>query len=237
MQEAFTTKPRVLILDVYETLLDMSDVEKKVNHLFDSSKGYMLWFEMFMQYCFVDNSIRQFHAFGEIAKATMAMTAQKLGRNIEEGELGYVMELLKHLPVHENVQEGLSALNDHGFRIAALTNSPEDVVCERMERTGLISYFENVLSAEQIKKYKPLPEVYEWAAKKLDVPCQEAIMVSAHGWDIAGAAAAGMQTAFMNQGKRMYYPLAPKPNLVCQSLLDLAQQLTTMVNEEQMDVQ
>lgn len=225
-------KPQVLILDVYETLLDMSDVERKINNIFDSSKGYTLWFELFMQYCFVDNCIRQFHSFADIARASMEMIAQKLGRTIQGGEIDYVMEMLKHLPVHENVQEGLSLLNDHGFRITALTNSPQNTVCERMERTGLISYFETVLSAEQVKRYKPSLEVYEWAAKKLGVASHEAMVVSAHGWDIAGAAGAGMQTAFIQRGKQMLYRLSPKPNLVCKNLTELALQLKDVVSED-----
>ncbi|HET7897685.1 MAG TPA: haloacid dehalogenase type II [Flavisolibacter sp.] len=226
-------KPRVLILDVYETLLDMSDVERKVNMVFNSSKGYTIWFELFMQSCFVDNCIRQFHEFATLAKASMEMTAQKLGRTIESDTIDDVMEMLKHLPVHENVQEGLSLLNDMGYRIAALTNSPKYTIDERMEPTGLISYFEAVLSAEQAKQYKPMLEIYEWAAKKLRVAPEEALLVSSHGWDIAGGAAAGMKTAFIQRGKQALYPLAPKPNFVCKDLMELAHQLANLVGTDE----
>jgi 2-haloacid dehalogenase len=228
MQETETTlsiKPQIIILDVYETLLDMSDVERRVNGLLDSRRGYKLWFELFMQYCFVDNCTIQFNDFISIAKATMQMTACKLDKNIVEFDIDNVLEMLKLVPVHEGVQAGLSALNDEGYRIAALTNSSEQVVCERMERTGLISYFECVMSAEQVKKYKPSMEVYRWAAKKMDAKEKDILFVSAHGWDIAGASNAGMETAFINHGNEMLYPLAPKPGLVCNSITDLANKL------------
>lgn len=227
-------KPKVIILDVYETLLDMSDVERKVNALLDSGKGYMLWFELFVQYLFVDNCLGQFNNFVSIAKATMLMTARKMGRTIQEDEIDFVLELLKHLPVHDQVQEGLSELNDLGYRIAALTNSPEAVVYERMEPTGLVSYFEHVLSAEKIKKYKPSPEVYEWAVKKMDVAKEEALLVSAHGWDLAGAAHAGLQTAYLKQNRQMLYPLAPPPGFVCTNLKDLAAQLSSYADKGQL---
>lgn len=232
--ENLPVKPKVIILDVYETLLNMSDVEKKVNHLLDSGKGYMLWFELFMQYCFVDNCLGQFHNFVSIAKATMLMTAQKMGRTIQEEDVDFVLELLKHLPVHEGVQEGLSELNDLGFRIAALTNSPVDVVYERMQPTGLISYFEHVFSAEQVKKYKPCLEVYEWAVKKLGVDKKEILLVSAHGWDLAGADKAGLQTVYLKQNRQMLYPLTPKPNMICQNLKDLAAQLRNYADKNKL---
>ncbi len=218
-------KPAVVLLDVYETLLDMTVVEKRVNQILDNKRGYFLWFELFMQYCFVDNCIVQFNDFASIAYATMQMAGRTLGEEIDEHDINEVLELLKHLPVHEGVQEGLSQLNDAGFRIAALTNSPERTVTERMERTGLISYFEKVLSAEHVRKYKPSLEVYEWAIAQLNVQPGEVLLVSAHGWDLAGAVNAGMQTAYLKQSKQMLYPLAPKPNYICTSLTDLASQL------------
>lgn len=218
-------RPQVIVLDVYDTLLEMSEVERRVNSLLSSKRGYTVWFELFMQYCFVDNCTVQFNDFASIAKATMQMAANKMDTTIAEFDIDYVLDLLKHLPVHDGVQEGLSALNDEGYRITALTNSPEGIVRERMERTGLISYFECVLSAEQVQKYKPSLEVYNWTAKKLGEKKSEILLASVHGWDIAGAADAGMQTAYIKQGKDMLYPLAPKPNLTCNNLRDLANQL------------
>lgn len=221
-------RPKLILMDVYETMLDMTEVERSVNRLMDSKRGYMLWFELFMQYCFVDNCTVQFNDFDSIAEATMKMAGKTLGRTVNNADVGEVLELLKHLPVHEEVQEGLSQLSKAEFRIAALTNSPAKTVMERMERTGLISYFEAVLSAEQVRKYKPCVEVYTWAASKLDVPVNEVLLVSAHGWDIAGGANAGMQTAYVQQSKQMLYPLAPQPVLKCKNLADLAKQVRDM---------
>jgi 2-haloacid dehalogenase len=220
-------RPALILLDVYETMLDMSEIERRVNNLMSSKRGYLIWFEQFMQYCFVDNCTVQFNDFLSIAKATMQMTGKMLGRTIAEEDINYILEHLKHLPLQEGIQEGLSLLHDQGFRIAAFTNSPEDTVSERMERTGLISYFEKVLSAEKVKKYKPCKEVYEWVASMLELELSDILLVSAHGWDIAGAANAGMQTAYMQQPRQMLYPLAPEPTFTCKNLPDLAMQLKT----------
>jgi 2-haloacid dehalogenase len=222
---AMIKRPKVVLLDVYETLLDMSEVERRVNLLLDSKRGYMIWFELFMEYCFVDNCTVQFNDFSSIARATLMMAAKKLDTSVNRDNADDLLELLKQLPVNEGVQEGLSQLNEQNFRIAALTNASEKTVRRRMELTGLISYFEAVLSAEHVKKYKPCCEVYQWAAEKLDTPLDEILMVSAHGWDIAGAANAGMQTAYLNQRKEMLYPLAPKPDYTESSLVNLCMKL------------
>lgn len=218
-------KPTLILLDVYETLLDMGEVERKVNQLLNSKRGYTIWFQLFMQYCFVDNCIKQFNDFPSIAFATMQMAGQTLAREIQEEDIYAVMELLKQLPIHEGVQEGLSSLIDQGFHIAALTNSPERTVTERMERTGLVSYFKKVMSAEHVGKYKPDLEVYRWAIEEMNATASETLLVSAHGWDIAGAVNAGMQTAYIKQSKQMLYPLSPRPHYFCNDLTDLAFQL------------
>jgi len=217
--------PKLVLFDVYETILDMSDIERRVNTLLDSKRGYTIWFELCMQYTFADNCTVQFHDFQSIASATLRMTAQLLKASITDDEIEGVLELMKHLPVKENVQEGLSGIADQEFRIAALTNSPASLVMHRMDESGLISYFEEVLSAESVRKYKPSIEVYRWAAHKLQAEPAETIMVSGHGWDIAGAKNAGFQTAYIRQSNQMLYPLAPTPDLTCGDIVDLCDQL------------
>src|SRR5690349_19935042 len=133
--------PEVILFDVYETLLDMSEAERKINGLLDSKRGYTIWFELSMEYCFVDNCTVQFNDFSSIAKATLKMTGKKLDTSIADNACAPVVELMKHLPLKENVQEGLSLLHDQDLRIAALTNASEVTVRRRMELTGLISYF------------------------------------------------------------------------------------------------
>jgi 2-haloacid dehalogenase len=194
----------------------------------DSKRGYIIWFELFMEYCFVDNCTIQFHDFSSIARATMKMAGKKLGTRIGDDEVNEVLDLLRQLPVHDGVQGGLSQLRDQGYKLAALTNSPEQTVLDRMEPTGLISYFEMVLSAEHVRKYKPCIEVYEWAAKKLDASVEDVLMVSTHGWDITGAANAGMRTAYIQNDREMLYPLAPQPDFNCRNLADLVAQLNAL---------
>jgi 2-haloacid dehalogenase len=221
-------RPKVIVFDVYETLLTMSDLERKINHVTDSIRGYTIWFELFMQYCFVNNSLDSFHDFISIGKATLQMTAHKLGRSISDANANEILALLKHLPVHEDVPSCLSELKDHGYSIIALTNVPEKMVSDRMEHTGLISYFDEVLSAETVKKYKPDKSVYQWAAGKINSNLSEMLLVTAHGWDVAGAANAGMKTAFLKRHKEFLFPLSPEPDLSGNQLSDLVSVLTVL---------
>lgn len=218
-------RPKVIIFDVYETLLDMKSVKRRLNSLMNSKRAYIIWFELFMQYTFVDNSTVQFHDFISIAGATLKMTGEVFDREIDEDNSREIIEMLKSLPLKEGVSKGLSGLHEQGFRIAALTNCTEKIVTERMILTGLESYFERVFSAEHVQKYKPALSVYQWVSRELQVDPSDILIVTAHGWDIAGAENAGMRTAYISDGDQLLYPLAPAPDFICKSLPDLCEQM------------
>lgn len=225
-------KPQVIVFDVYETLFDISEMGRRINQLTESRRGYVMWIELLMEYCFVNNSLDSFQDFMSIAKSTLQMTGTKLGKTISDTQTDDVLQLLKHPPVFEEVPQVLSQLRDEGYRIAALTNAPEKIICDRMEITGMISYFEVVLSAEKIKKYKPEKQVYQWASAKLNTDISQVLMVTTHVWDIAGAANAGMKTAYLQRGKQITDGLSPVPDLTCKTLTELASMLTLQDKEE-----
>ncbi len=73
---------------------------------------------------------------------------------------------------------------------------PPPLMILEVIRLVLTNYFETTLSVDEFKVYKPHAEVYQKALSKLGVSPHESLMVAAHGWDIAGALAAGMQAGF-----------------------------------------
>lgn len=215
-------KPSVILFDVNETLMDMTPLKKKVNDMLDSKRGFRLWFGMLLQYSLVDNCTGQYHDFSTIANATLDMTAKALQKEIEEDEKKEALALMKKLSAYSDVKEGLKLLKQAGLRLATLTNSPMSTLTAQLEYTGLTKYFEATLSIDAVQKYKPAPESYQHAAQTLGVNKEEIMLVAAHGWDIAGALQAGLQAAFIERKGQSLYPLASKPQFVCEDLIEFA---------------
>lgn len=92
----------------------------------------------------------------------------------------------------------------------------------QFENAGLTDFFDARYSIEDIKVYKPDLRAYEWVLEQLGVKPEEALMVAAHGWDVAGAKEAGLQTAFVDRPGKALYPLAKKPDYVIKDLSELA---------------
>jgi 2-haloacid dehalogenase len=215
-------KPLIILFDVNETLMDLSPLKKKVNKILGNDEGFRIWFGMLLQYSLVDNSTSSYHDFSAIADATLDMAANTLGKKIKSQDKKDALSLIKKLNAYPDVEKGLSMLKDAGYRLATLTNSPGTTQMAQLQNAGLSKYFEQTLSIDEIKKYKPAPETYQYAAKKLGVNTEDMLLVAAHGWDIAGALAVGMQAGFIERKGQSPYPLSPKPQYSEKDLIKLA---------------
>jgi 2-haloacid dehalogenase len=218
-----TQKSAELVLfDVNETLLDMSKVKKKVNSALGSKNGSKIWFGLLLQYSLVDNVTNQYHNFTTIAEAALEMAATKLLTKVDEKDKKSILQEFSQIPPHKDVKKGLELLQKAGYRLATLTNSPASTLLPQLENGDLKKYFETTLSVDDIQKYKPSLETYQWAAKTIGLEHSEIILVAAHGWDITGAACANMQTAFVARKGQELYPLAAAPTYTGKDLVEVA---------------
>ncbi|HEY1572982.1 MAG TPA: haloacid dehalogenase type II [Pseudonocardiaceae bacterium] len=100
------------------------------------------------------------------------------------------------LPAWEDSVDGLARLCDR-YVTAALSNGGFALLTHLVKAAGLP--FDCILSAELARAYKPSAEVYLTAARLLDVEPNQILLAAAHSWDIAGARAAGLRTAFIHR--------------------------------------
>jgi 2-haloacid dehalogenase len=100
------------------------------------------------------------------------------------------------LPAWGDVLDGLARLRTR-YILAALSNGGFALLTRLVKHAGLP--LDCVLSAELARTYKPDPRVYLTAAGLLDVRPSEVMLVAAHDWDIDGARAAGLRTAFVER--------------------------------------
>jgi len=123
------------------------------------------------------------------------------------------------------VVAGLKALRKDGFRIVSLTNSSSKGVEAQYKNAELTPYFEKRYSVDSFRKYKPHPETYRMVLKDLGIKPEDALMVAAHAWDLAGAKNVGMQTAFIARPGKALYPNVAIPDYVVKDLAGLVEAL------------
>ncbi|GAC1595915.1 MAG: haloacid dehalogenase type II [Hymenobacter sp.] len=217
---------KVLLFDVNETLLDLSKLKKALVSAFGNKAAFRQWFGLLLQYSLVDTVTERYHPFGTIADAALDMTAAMLEEKpLNAADKKDILALMTQLPAHPDVKEGLEMLRRAGYGLVAFTNSTNAVLDQQLRYAGIISYFEQGLSVDPMRRFKPHLATYEQAVRQAGAIPAGAALIAAHGWDLAGAQAAGLATGFIARPGQTLYPLAAPPTYQGTTLVELARQL------------
>jgi 2-haloacid dehalogenase len=212
----------VLAFDVNETLLDLSALDPMFAEAFGRANVRPSWFLTMQGLWMAGTLIDRFVPFDKVADAALQVTAAREGITLPREVRSAIVNGLQMLPAYPEVEPALVALRDAGVRLAALTNSTDRMARAQLKFAGIFPLFEQVLSVEAVKRYKPAPEPYLYAARRLKVKPSGMYMIAAHAWDTAGAAAAGLKTVFVKRPGKIVTPGGPKPDLQVGDLTDLA---------------
>jgi HAD superfamily hydrolase (TIGR01509 family) len=81
----------------------------------------------------------------------------------------------------------LSRLRKEGYRMAVCSNSIRESLLMMIQQSGLETYFEFLVSNEDVSRPKPNPEIYATAMKRMGVRPTETVIVedSLHGLEAA----------------------------------------------------
>jgi 2-haloacid dehalogenase len=218
---------RVQVFDVNETLLDLAAMDPHFRRIFGDAGVRVPWFTQMIQSALVATVTGTYDRFGAHAMAALEMTAEQAGVRLAGEDKEAVATQLRQLPPHPEVADALRRLDDAGLRLAALTNSTEEVARAQLEHAGLIDRFELVLSADAVRRLKPAPEPYRMAAERLGVAVDQVRLIAAHAWDVAGAARAGCATAFVARPGKVLDPLVERPEIIGADLAEVAGAILT----------
>ena len=227
---AVAKRPKVLFFDVNETLLDLTAMKDSVSQVLGGRKDLLpLWFTTMLQYSLVSTVGNQYNDFGVIGAAALQMVAANNGITLnEEQAKASILGPIRSLPAHPEVKASLQKLKDAGYKLVSFTNSSNKGVETQFKNSGLLDYFDERLSVEDIGKFKPHVDAYIWAARKMQIKPEDCMLVAAHGWDIAGAIWANWRGAFISRPGAQLYPLADKPEIIETDLALITEQLITL---------
>lgn len=215
----------VIVFDVVGTLLDLSPLDSHFKRNFGSGQARKGWFQMLQQLMFASTATDSYADFSKLAKAALQMTAGIQGIRLSSEQRSATLNELKSLPPFPDVEEGLSILRNAGLRLATITNGTLQSARTQLRNAGLADYFEEIMSADEVKRLKPAREPYEMAGKRLKVKIGEVRLVAAHWWDINGAMVAGCATAFISRPDEIINPAAPKPEIDGRDLIEVAHKI------------
>ena len=216
---------RVCVFDVNETLLDLGALDPHFERVFGDASTRQAWFGQFLALWLTEMLTGEYTNFGTIGGGALEMVAERQGVDLSDEDKQRILGDMQELPPHPEVEDALGRLRDAGIRLAALTNSTQQVADAQIDNSGLRDYFEQVLSADTVQRLKPAPEPYRMAAESLGVEIEQVRLVAAHAWDVVGAMRAGCAAAFVARPRMVLNPLAAPPDVVGTDLREVAAQI------------
>jgi 2-haloacid dehalogenase len=83
--------------------------------------------------------------------------------------------------------------------LALFTNGTRAMAEAAANASSVLPLLDDVVTVDDVRQFKTRPEVYAYLCKRLDMAASEVCLVSSNRWDIAGGAAFGLQTIWVNR--------------------------------------
>jgi 2-haloacid dehalogenase len=229
---------KAFAFDLFGTLVNIGSIFKAFPELDIKIDEPMLfteiWYTKQIQYAWFLNSINSFESFGQLSIRALKFTARIFGVELSDEQISRLAEAKLNLDPFPDSERGLQKLTHakdgdlDKTRLIVLTNGEYDKSDKVLSNSGLRGYFDGIVSADEVRKYKPSRELYLLASKRLDLEISQIALVSSHLWDIAGAQAAGMHTCWID--RRGYEKQADeidiKPDNVCTSVENIGNDIS-----------
>ncbi len=215
----------LIVFDVNETLLDLTTMEPTFERIFGEKSAMRLWFANLIMYSAALTVAGCYVPFTDIGAAVMKMLADTRGIKIDDKDKKELTEKFSTMPPYPEVPPALRKLRNAGFRLFTLTDNLLEVQSRQLEHGGIVDLFERRFSADGVKHHKPSREAYAHVEKELGAKPSQFCLIACHTWDTLGAVAAGWEAALIRRVSNDVLGVGPQPQIVGDSLNDVADQL------------
>jgi 2-haloacid dehalogenase len=217
--------PRVIVFDLMGTLLDLQAMDPYFERFFGDAAVRKEWFMQTLQLAMAATLTNAYEDFGVQADTGLEITARHYKVSLLGEEKNLILGTLRKLRSYPEVAQSLQRLREAGLTLATLTNSTAPTAEAQLTYAGLRDHFEQVISADEIHCFKPAPEVYHLAARRLGVEPEQVRLVAAHDWDVTGALRAGCTAASIARPGQVMNPFGPQPDVRGADLGEVAEKI------------
>lgn len=136
--------------------------------------------------------------YREVLREGLRQAMNHAGLAMCPDDVAGLIARLSALPAHADVPDALAALRQKGFKLAAISNTDDDLIAGSLPSLGLA--LDAVITAQQAQAYKPDPRLFRHAHAALGVTPDEVIHVAAsQPLDMAVCKTLGIRAFWVNR--------------------------------------
>jgi 2-haloacid dehalogenase len=157
------------------------------------------WRTRQFEYAWLRTLEGQYADFWTVTQNALTFATRNLGIVRDEEKLSRLMNAYLDLKPWPDVVPALKRLKDAGVRLGLLSNFTDRMMTSCIAASALDGLFEQVLSTDRVKAFKPDPRAYEMGVKSFGLRREDIVFAAFAGWDAAGAKAFGYPTFWVNR--------------------------------------
>ncbi len=206
----------LLLFDAYGTLWDVHSVMKRCEACWPG-KGMQvsqLWRVKQLEATWLRTLMGRYVPFSTVTREALAFACESLGLSLQKDHESELMAEYRKLATFPDVADAL--MKKPAAKTGILSNGSPDMLEPLVKHSGL--KFDAVLSVDEVKLFKPAPQVYQLAVERFGVPKERIGFVTSNFWDAAGAKSFGFTVYWINRGGVAAERLGFQPDRVLKTL-------------------
>jgi 2-haloacid dehalogenase len=182
-------------------IFDPRPVSNLAVNLFEEKGAELnaVWKTKQFEYSWLRSLGGKYRDFWKITEDALVFAATKTGVTLSANNKKELMEQYLALPIWPDVIPALQKLKARGIRLSFLSNMTAEMLNSCIKNARIVDYFENVISTDSIKTYKPGPAAYRLAIETSKLKKEQIPFAAFAGWDVSGAKWFGYPSFWVNR--------------------------------------
>ena len=182
-----------------------------------------LWRTRQFEYAWLRTLTGRYADFWQVTGEALAYATTAAGVVLTKDQHATLMQGWLELKAHPDVLPGLQALRAAGIRLGFLSNLTAHMLEAGIASAGLDGLFEQLLSTDRVRAYKPDPRAYQMGIDAFGLNREQIVFAAFGGWDANGARSFGYRTYWANRLKQPVEQMDAKPDAIGAGVGELVQ--------------
>jgi 2-haloacid dehalogenase len=190
----------IYVFDAYGTLFDVHAAVRRNSGAVgpDAQLLSELWRAKQLEYSWMLTLMKRYRDFWSLTEEALDYAFQRVP-SADRSTRAALLDAYWTCDAYPEVPEVMKQLRARGARLAILSNGSPKMLAAACRSAGIQDVFDDVISVDEVKVYKPDPRVYDMVATRYRVFPEAVSFQSSNRWDAAGAAAFGFRTVWINR--------------------------------------
>ncbi len=213
-----------LAFDVYGTLIDTHNHVSKLREIVgnNAEKFSHTWRDKQLEYSFRRGLMKKYKTFAICTSNALEYTCVHYDSPFTKRQKNELLKAYSALPAFKDVKKNLARLKEARFHIYAFSNGCTDAIETLLIAADIREYFIDIVSVDDIKSFKPAPEVYRYFLKKSGATSINTWLISSNPFDVIGAISVGIKAAWIQRSQEIVFdPWEIEPTITVESISDL----------------